>query len=374
MSNEQAYCNVENSSSFLISLCTGVCSVDSNVECVQDLDSENKRIRFIVGLLSLIITIIGVFGNSLTLLSVPFAIRREKFGFDRNIETTIFILNLSCIDILYCLLCGLHLSTSFLCNTWMYSLQTCRAIYFVGNILAYNAATAMALVAMSRCLELTRNKIWMKLSRSKVNLCLMSVGTWIAGILGFSIQIEFDYHLSVGWNCELGVCGHVPWKLQSKFYFVSICVIISSIAISYIIMWKKVQSSAKILVRSGNTNMDIEDRQRKLTRMILILVCSFTLCNIPMHLTFIFTFSRDFFYLSVVLYSSQYGINFIIYHLSNPEYRNASTYYLRYIASKFSKTLPDNIIQQTNNGTDIALRSRASAKTSSTITSSLSQT
>ena len=162
----------------------------------------------------------------------------------------------------------------------------------------------MTLVSMSRCLELTRNKIWMKLSQSKANLSLIIFGTWIAGILGFSIQIKFDYNLNIGWDCVFGVCGHVPWKLQSKFYFASICVFISSIAISYIIMWKKVRRSAKVIVRSGSTTMDIEDRQGKLTRMILILVCSFALCNIPMHLNFIFTFSRNFFYISIALYLS----------------------------------------------------------------------
>ena len=232
----------------------------------------------------------------------------------------------------------------------------------------------MALVAMSRCLELTKNKVWIKFSQSKVNLCLMIAGTWIAGIVGFSIQIKFDYYLNIGWNCELGVCGHVPWKLQSKFYFVSLCVFISSIAISYIIMWKKVRSSAKILVRSGNTTMDIEDRQGKVTRMILILVSSFSLCNIPMHLNFIFTFSRKFFYISVVLYSSQYATNFIIYHLSNPQYRNASSYFLRYLVAKFSKKRQENLRLQSNNCVDIALQCRSNSKISSTITSTLSQT
>ena len=139
-------------------------------------------------------------------------------------------------------------------------------------------------------------------------------------------------------------------------------------------MWRKVRNSAKILVLTGSTTIDIEDRQRKLTRMILILVSSFSLCNIPMHLSFIFTFSHNFFYISVVLYSSHvYAINFIIYHLSNPQYRNASSYYMRYLVAKFSTKQSETFRQQPNNSADIALQSRSNAKTSLTITSTSSQ-
>ena len=99
-------------------------------------------------------------------------------------------------------------------------------------------------------------------------------------------------------------------------------------------MWKKVRTSGRVLTRSGSTTLDLEERQKRLTRMILILLFSYLLCNVPMHLNYVFTLPRNFYYVSILFYSSQYAINFIIYHLISVQYRKASHYFLIYLLSK----------------------------------------
>ena len=47
--------------------------------------------------------IIGICGNSLTLLAIPYATRKKKFNFNSNWPTTDFILNLAFSDLIYCL-------------------------------------------------------------------------------------------------------------------------------------------------------------------------------------------------------------------------------------------------------------------------------
>ena len=124
------------------------------------------------------------------------------------------------------------------------------------------------------------------------------------------------------------------YKLTSKFYLASILFFTSSIAVSYIIMWKRVRQSGKTLTRSGSTTLDLEKRQKRLTQMILILVFSYLCCNIPMHLNYVFALPRNFYYVSICFYSAQYAINFIIYHLSYSQYRKATSYFLRYSLTK----------------------------------------
>ena len=237
MELEMISCDQENGTLKLFHLCTSSCFSDSNHECVKDLNSNIQYIRYTVGSLLAVISAIGILGNTLTLLSIPLAIRKEKFGFDKNKETTIFILNLSCIDISYCLL---PQSVTFFCNSFYFKFTTCQVMYSLANILGYAEAVGMALVAISRCLEITKNALWTKISEHETTLYLLAASTWVIGIIGYSIQIKFDYTSDIGWDCELGVCGHIPWKLTSKFYLVSILLLTSSIAVSYIIMWKRV--------------------------------------------------------------------------------------------------------------------------------------
>ena len=331
MEYDRITCNQSNGTLELLELCTSSCFPDSNHECVKDLDTNTQNIRYFIGSFLTLISTIGIFGNALTLLSIPFAIKKEKYGFDKNIETTIFILNLSCIDICYCFL---PQSITFFCNAFYFKFSTCQLMYSLANILGYTEAVAMTLVAVSRCLEITKNTLWTTMSENKPFLYSLVTTTWVIGFLGYSIQIQFDYTSNIGWDCELGVCGHVPWKLSSKFYLVSILLLTTIIAVSYIIMWKKVRTSGRVLTRSGSTTLDLEERQKRLTRMILILLFSYLLCNVPMHLNYVFTLPRNFYYVSILFYSAQYAINFIIYHLISLQYRKASHYFLMYFLSK----------------------------------------
>ena len=104
MENDIISCDQQNGTLALLQLCTSSCFPESTYECVKDLNADIQYLRYTVGLFLALISAIGIFGNVITLLSIPFAMKKEKFGFDKNKETTIFILNLSCIDICYCLL------------------------------------------------------------------------------------------------------------------------------------------------------------------------------------------------------------------------------------------------------------------------------
>ena len=47
--------------------------------------------------------IVGVIGNSLTIVAIPYAVYRKRYGLDKAwLDSTIFIINLAVSDLMYC--------------------------------------------------------------------------------------------------------------------------------------------------------------------------------------------------------------------------------------------------------------------------------
>ena len=65
---------------------------------------------------SLILVTVGVFGNALTIASVIYAKVKKKYNFDSTdwLNSTVFILNLTFVDMTYCLFLLIMLAYSFL--------------------------------------------------------------------------------------------------------------------------------------------------------------------------------------------------------------------------------------------------------------------
>ena len=100
--------------------------------------------------------IIGISGNSLTLLAIPYAMKKKKFNFNSNWPTTDFILNLAFCDLMYCLFNHPTWCLQYLSTSWRLGKLYC---IINGNIRfsnAYSAYMSVALVAWSRCLVTVR--------------------------------------------------------------------------------------------------------------------------------------------------------------------------------------------------------------------------
>ena len=113
-------CSTDGDILTLNELCTNYDDRRNNdIECVKDLNRTELILRYITGSWYIFIAILGTMGNLATLISIPMAAKRKIYGFDENVETTIFILNLSFIDLGYCLFYALPQSSSYLLNRWI---------------------------------------------------------------------------------------------------------------------------------------------------------------------------------------------------------------------------------------------------------------
>ena len=233
----------------------------------------------------------------------------------------------------YCFFSALPQSTEYFFNRWIFGFKSCKAVYFVGNILGCAEAMALITIATSRSLEISKNKWWIQISHNISIRCLFIIGTWLWGLLAFSIEIDFDYMSNIGWNCEVGLCGHMPWHLSSPFYPINLIFTSTGIIVAYLIIWNQIRKSTNRVTQIGITNINFEDRDRKLTRMIFILLCSFGVAYLPMVISYVFELPADFLYISTVIFNLPFLTNVIIYQLTNPQYRKALVYYCKYIIS-----------------------------------------
>ena len=312
-------------------LCTNVDEIDiTEKECVKDLNFTEEVLRYITGSWYIFIAVLGTIGNLATLISIPMAARRKMFGFDENVETTIFILNLSFIDLSYCIFYALPQSSSYIMNYWFMTLPICQACYLIGNTLSCSGKVGVALISMSRCLEITKNNVWAKISEKKCMLFLTIALSWVYSLIGLGIEIKFGNSINIGWNCELGLCAPIPKVTESPFYIVTFVISAITIMTCYFIMWYKVRQSAKYLKYIGTLfPKQLQDRQNQLTRTILFLILADVLCNLPELFLIPFSAPNYIVCLSCIINKFQFVINFFIYALSNAQYRKAYLHFWR---------------------------------------------
>ena len=332
---------------FLLSeLCTNGSATPQD-ECVMglDVDLTKRPIRYLTGSWYVLIGITGGIGNLVTFICVIFATRRNKFGFDNNVETTIFILNLSAIEFCYCVFYALPQSTSYIFNYWIFNLPSCQFCYLMGNVLNCANRLAIACIAVSRCLELTKNKFWLKWSQERSILYTIVVSTWLFGMVGSEVMLGFESLSHVGWGCEIGGCTLIPRAFQSPYYIISYSFGIIVDVVCYLVMWRKVRKSTENVKQLGNVfPRNLQDRQRKLTKVILFLVLSDVICNSPEILLLPFDVPPNVLYFSFILYNLQYAMNVFIYAVSNSQYRQAYIYAWKCLITNQKTTEPTSFV------------------------------
>jgi hypothetical protein len=294
-------------------------------------------------------------------------------------STTFFILHFAFIDMLHCLFIVVPLGLQYCLNTFVFGRHACKIVLQGGVITFVADMLAIALIALSRCLDMIINQKWTKLCEKRRNIFLLLLFVWIPSLITSTfLFIVQSYGVELGWKCETGGCGflhscqtsneltepitnfidrihYIPntchegiaaWRLT---YFSTICVPIFSLAvisISYIAIWLKVHKSTKYFANTKEVANQLSQRDIKMTKTILILVVlNFLfwlpygiLINTALDLTdHSSPYTAEQYITTIVLvtvFESQYAINFFVYALRHEQYRNAFIDLMRYSGAK----------------------------------------
>ena len=134
--------------------------------------------------------ILGVSGNLLTLLAVPYARKRRQFGFKRSNDSTIpYVLNLAFSDLLFCLLAIPTYTTHYIFKGWPYGNIMCIASVQMRWAVTFIKHLSLALIAFSRFILLKYPTIGKRIfSGRAARVPLMSV--WVIAIFGVAMNLS----------------------------------------------------------------------------------------------------------------------------------------------------------------------------------------
>ena len=134
--------------------------------------------------------ILGISGNLLTLLSVPYARNRRQFGFKRSDDSTIpYVLNLAFSDLLFCLVAIPTYTTHYIFKGWPFGNIMCIASVQLRWSVTFINHLSLALIAFSRFILLKYPTLGKKIfSGRAAKVPLLSV--WVIVISGVAMNLS----------------------------------------------------------------------------------------------------------------------------------------------------------------------------------------
>ena len=88
---------------------------------------------------------------------------------------------------------------------WPFGPWLCSTLLKAAMIFAFEDWSLLALIAISRCLSLTRKNWWEEFCGRR-NVFLMLAGTW-AFVFVINIPQYLDESVAFGYSCKIGKCG-----------------------------------------------------------------------------------------------------------------------------------------------------------------------
>ena len=328
----------------LSQLCTNRSEETHHAECVLPYDELTLAFRNVAGAWMILIGILGTFGNLTNLFSISLAIKRKLYGLDDNFRsTTIFILHLSFIDLLMALFGILPLSFQLLAQRWDLGITLCKAYAIFVQIIGPIEASALASIAVTRCIGLMKRNNWESFSRKTRNIILLLITPWLLSLPTVLPYMIKSSNVEVGWSCTFGLCGTIsscqrstsPDSCYEESSWIDdfipiymLVLVLSSIIIittCYVLINQNARRSSEQLKKQEHLIQQLKKRDLKMLKTILLLILLHGLCNLPLRsasfYNFIFQESNlnlPTEYVLMMIYQSQYAINFFIYAGSSP--------------------------------------------------------
>ena len=358
-------CNTSENIYTLNELCTNG-SNSSNLECYKDHGSMTNASRISTGVWHIVIALIGIFGNITTLIAIPYAAKKKRHGIHKDYSTTtVFLLHLSFVDLLHCVLMAIPRGIMYLSTSSPFGIYGCQIVMYSGMSIFVADMLALALVALSRCLDIALTIKWTYFCSRRRNVTMLFLICWAISLTVMPVMLTIhSYGIEMGWNCETGGCGFVrncrqlensiqlrkdvgnrascsvPMEIWRNIYIVIFFVPVTSILTiicSYSVIFCKVHQSKSNFLNEERTFNFLRKRQKKMTCTTLILISlnvifwlmAFVIIAVrydkklsdawkPMD-------NKEFIAYSIFvnIFEVQYALNFFVYIFRSPQYRSA---------------------------------------------------
>ena len=356
--------------------------VDPLYECVKYVSPPVSYVRTYSGVWTIFVGILGIIGNLITLITIPYAANKHRHGLNRNFfSSTIFLLNWSFVDLIHCVLFIVPNGIQSLSDYPIWGTKGCQFNIVVGVSTMIADVGAFTFIAISRCLSINFRQKWVQFCERKLRVAILLLASWIPCFIVFSMQVLAETpHIEVGWNCVFGQCTYMNkcqmrgnnvtenheldnrntcrpvWLWDSMLWIMPMYVfpIVAMVItmLSYAMIWNKARQSRKNFQKSDMNSVALNHRDMKMTWTILILIVINLICWLPY---IIFPVALDFpvddmdintmgervfilYWILNNIFRSQYAVNFFVYVFRSEQYRNAFYDFLGlFCAKKFER-------------------------------------
>ena len=243
---------------------------------------DNVAVRRATGAWSLFNFFVGLFGNLLTLVAVPFAKWKRRHSFHTSFYTTdIWVLHLALCDLIFSIFCAPNSFIPYLGYRYPQfsgSDTVCKASFILTVMTVYQDWLLLSVIAMTRAINIKHPQKWIEFCHNKIYVSLLLILPWILQIfilLPMYLQRGVDW----GYHCLKGRCGFIPtgedelpvffnnpWLTQLLPAGLSFVVPYSIIIVSYIVIWRQLKliKKRKLSLETDLRNVDTNARLNKL--------------------------------------------------------------------------------------------------------------
>ena len=314
--------------------------------CFPTYHQQNDLGHKIAGIWGLLVTIIGIIGNSLTLFAVPYAKWKRRHDFHVQFYTThIWVLHLALAELIWCLIplpvlfVIPYLGFRYLQAPGMDVVV--KACFVIGHQTVYTDWLLLAFIVMTRAIHIKYPKEWKQFCENKIYVTILLLLPWVIStfyILPHVIQPSLDF----GYHCLYGYSTYIPtgeepepflvenkWILDLLPGIVAFFLPLIMIIASFVVIWrciKKVKTRRQSMTTvqresdGGLTEMEIK------FIMTFFFVCLFYVgAAVPLAVAKMFRELRTPASMLVIVsvMFSQYVVNFILYAFRCKQYRAA---------------------------------------------------
>ena len=288
--------------------------------------------RIVLATIAILITILGLFGNSLVILSV---------GLSRKLQnaTNVFVTNLAVADLLTCSVIPWNI-VALLSDGWPVPEWICALAAFLLFLCVGCSIWNLANIAINRYFVITLPVLKFKERYSRRKLIVMVVLTWFVPALVIGVPILAGVS-QLGYDEKHGTCSDKTRGMQSHFGHVLVQALVLFIIpmIIIVVCYIKIYCHVRIHMRQMATKaknsvkntpvlrqkVKTQNKQRmfklqtEITKNSFYIVCAFLICVIPFAVT-LSVYQEGSRYASIILLANA-ALNPLIYSIKHPHFK-----------------------------------------------------
>jgi hypothetical protein len=333
-----------------------------NELCFPAFKEESTVGRNLAGVWALFTMILGIFGNLLTLIAIPYARWKRRHEFHQNFRTThIWVLHLALVELMFCIMSlpvvvvFPYLGIRFLQISGMDTVI--RLAFITGNQMIQLDWLLLSIIVLTSAIKLKYPEKWDNFCENKAYVAMFLIFPWIISlfyILPYLVQPSLDF----GYHCLFGHPSFIPtgkaplpflaenkWIQDELPAAVSFFLPVGIITISYLVIWRHIKKVRGDLhgvanVRKSGLGGVLSQIEIRFIWTVFIVCIFYVIASAPLAFSKMIRELRTPTFMLVVisLMLAQYSANFFIYSYNCKQYRLAYWDVLLLVFPCLSKT------------------------------------